>query len=352
MADTKDGREALREASSTAASALDADILYFNGSLDGGIDNEFIKLVCARRRRGNVALIITTEGGNADCAFRIARCLQASYKNFTAVVPGYCKSAGTLVCTGASELVIGDMGELGPLDVQLAKPDELGLQSSGLTIDSSFRSLQAAAFQMFEGFLLDTLGKSAGRITTKTAAELSVSLTVGLFSPIFEQMEPLKIGEDYRSTRIAEEYAMRLSGISQNLKDPQETIEALVRGYPSHGFVIDRTEASALFRRVSELGSSLLTVVNALGPSAVIPRSVYRSQPPIVRFLNEEVKDEQRTESAEASGAQSPGRAKSAAAGAGPDRPLPSDSAKGNGNVAVPITPRSPRTRGETQADG
>jgi hypothetical protein len=35
-------------------------------------------------------------------------------------------------------------------------------------------------------------------------------MTVGLLAPIFEQMEPLKIGEDYRSTRIAEEYALRL----------------------------------------------------------------------------------------------------------------------------------------------
>jgi ClpP class serine protease len=43
-------------------------------------------------------------------------------------VSGYCKSAGTLIALGANELAFGEHGELGPLDVQIAKRDEvLGL---------------------------------------------------------------------------------------------------------------------------------------------------------------------------------------------------------------------------------
>jgi len=173
----------------------------------------------------------------------------------TVVVPGWCKSAGTLLCIGAYDLVMGDLGELGPLDVQVAKRDELALVSSGLTIDSAFRGLQSVAFQMFETFLLDTVGKSHGRITTKTAAELSASMTVGLLAPVFQQLDPMKIGDDFRSTRIAQDYALRLDGRSQNMvhDDDMDAIEALTRGYPSHGFVIDRTEAESLFHRVSPL---------------------------------------------------------------------------------------------------
>ena len=307
--------------------------------MERGLDTDVITQVCARKKRPNVFLILATEGGNADAAFRIARCLQETYKTFTAVVPGWCKSAGTLVCIGAYDLVIGDLGELGPLDVQLAKPDELGLISSGLTIDSAFRSLQSVGFQMFETFLLDTLNKSGGRITTKTAAELAANITVGLLSPIFQQMDPMKIGEDFRSTRIAEHYALRLEAHPSALNlihdDDGDAIEALVRGYPSHGFVIDRTEAQSLFHRVSPLEGSLAALVDALGELAV-PTSSSRQQP-IVQYLNTEVAHDDRTE---AQDAPIHGRKPSGRNGqpAGDSRePLPSNPAKGDGNVPISI---------------
>ena len=269
----KQRAEQLKAAAARIAKEADADILFINSSMDGGIDTDVIQKVCARKRRKNVVLILVTEGGSADSAFRIARCLQECYETFTVVVPGWCKSAGTLICIGAYDLIIGDLGELGPLDVQLAKPDELGLISSGLTIDLAFRSLQSVAFQMFETFLLDTLRKSGGRIITKTAAELAASITVGLLSPIFEQMDPMKIGEDFRSTRIAEQYALRLDAHQRALNlihdDDVDAIEALVRGYPSHGFVIDRTEAESLFHRVSPLDGTLAEVVNGLADALI-----------------------------------------------------------------------------------
>jgi Serine dehydrogenase proteinase len=331
-----------------AASALDADLLFANGGIDGGLDNQIYSLVLARKRRKNVFLFLTTEGGSADTGFRIARCLQGTYTRFTAVVSGYCKSAGTLICIGAADLMIGDLGELGPLDVQLAKPDELGLQASGLAIDSAFRSLQSATFQMFESFLIDTLTKSGGRITTKTAAELSVNMTVGLLAPIFEQMEPLKIGEDYRSTRIAEEYALRLDAHAQNLIHGEpDAIEALVRGYPSHGFVIDRTEAKTLFRRVHPLEGQLLEIVQALGTHAIMPRSAFRSQQPILRYLNEEKADEQKAGAGAAGPGEKPPRRKKSAAGPDPSEPLPADTGKGNGNLAVPLFDDSEGARGK-----
>jgi hypothetical protein len=231
----KQRTDQLTAAAANVAAEFDADILFINSPMDGGNDTVIIRKVCQRKRRKNLFLILVTEGGSADCAFRIARCLQESYDIFTAVVPGWCKSAGTLLCIGAYDLIMGDLGELGPLDVQVAKRDELALLSSGLTIDSTFRGLQSVAFQMFETFLLDTVGKSGGRITTKTAAELSANMTVGLLAPVFQQMDPMKIGEDFRSTRVAEQYAQRLDGHAGNLihDDDMDAIDALARGYPS-----------------------------------------------------------------------------------------------------------------------
>jgi hypothetical protein len=137
-------------------------------------------------------------GRKRRSGFRIARWLQSCCQRFIAVVPGWGKSAGTLMCIGAYGLQIGDLGELGPLDVQLAKPDELALIASGLTIDSAFRGLQSITFQMYESFLLDLIRKSGGRITTKTAAELAANLTVGPMEPVFAQIEPMKEPNLYR----------------------------------------------------------------------------------------------------------------------------------------------------------
>src|SRR5262245_37196094 len=99
----------------------DTDILLCNEKLERHLDQRIIELCCSRRRRTNVALFMVTEGGDADVAYRISACLQRKYKRFKFLVPGYCKSAGTLVALGAHEIAIADQGELGPLDVQMSQ---------------------------------------------------------------------------------------------------------------------------------------------------------------------------------------------------------------------------------------
>jgi hypothetical protein len=346
--DRKQRAERLAAAVAKIEQESDADILFINSNMEGGVDTTVIRTVCARKRRKNLFLILTTIGGSADCAFRIARCLQECYETFTAVVPGWCKSAGTLVCIGAYDLIIGDLGELGPLDVQLAKPDELALIASGLSVDSAFRSLKTVAFQMFETFLLDTLNKSHGRITTKTASEIAANMTVGLLSPIFQQMDPMKIGEDFRSTLIGEQYALRLDAHpgAQNLihDDDVDAIDALVRSYPSHGFVIDRTEARLLFHRVSPLEGALAEVADALG-DVIMPATSSRQQP-IVEYLNKGVPDEQREPADAAGGEQSPERKGIGDGQGGEGEPVQDNSAKGDGVVTVPFPGRQAQTGG------
>lgn len=99
------------------AKAGEVDVAIYNGLIGRMFDEEVIVKTAQRRRRKNLLLIVVTEGGDADAAFRMARCLQSKYEKFTIFVSGYCKSAGTLLAIGAHELVFSDHGELGPLDV-------------------------------------------------------------------------------------------------------------------------------------------------------------------------------------------------------------------------------------------
>jgi Serine dehydrogenase proteinase len=200
-----------------------------------------------------VRLILCTVGGNPHAAFRIARALTHVFGKFQVVVPGMCKSAGTLVCLGAHSIVLADRSELGPLDVQVKKREELFDMSSGLDILQALQYLQETSLQAFQRYLFELHGRS--RLNTKLASEIASALTTGLMGPLYAQIDPVKLGEMRRAIDIAVEYGERLADSSKNVK--KQALAQLVTGYPSHGFVIDRKEARTLFERV-EMPTDLL----------------------------------------------------------------------------------------------
>src|SRR5437867_12609889 len=98
--------------------ALDADILLYNGGIEREYDDDLLSECRDKVCRPNVLLYMHTHGGSADAAYRIVRCLQQKYTRFLIYIVGRCKSAGTLIAVGASEINMPDYGELGLLDLQ------------------------------------------------------------------------------------------------------------------------------------------------------------------------------------------------------------------------------------------
>lgn len=191
-------KQQLKDEANKLSRKLDSDFLILNYEVLPPIDFVFVELVGGRKRRPNVVLFLTTEGGSADAAFKMMRCLQSKYSHVTVVVCGWCKSAGTLMCIGANSLLIGPGGELGPLDVQIVKADEMDEQKSGLVAEAAFEKLQQEAYKFFMSFVRD-IGGSEYRVTLKTASDIATRMTVGVISPIFDKLDPVTIGEDYRS---------------------------------------------------------------------------------------------------------------------------------------------------------
>jgi hypothetical protein len=113
-----------------------------------------------------------------------------------------------------------------------------------------------------------------------------VGLAKGIFGPIAEQIDPLHMGEAWRSMAVAKEYGTRLLQKGKNMA--QDDLEDLISGYPSHGFVIDRIEAVDMFERVRESTVAEQKLADLLGSVAIspVPRAV-------VNFVNEEAKEEQ-----------------------------------------------------------
>src|SRR5579862_1537590 len=153
--------------------ASNCDILLYNAPMGRHRDRRLIKEITSRNRKPNLLMILVTNGGDPDAAYRIARCIQNHYKKFTVCISGICKSAGTLLALGAHELAFTSNGELGPLDIQLAKKDDLWGQESGLTVMTALGALHQNAQDAFDHFLVSLTTRSGGRITVRTASEVA-----------------------------------------------------------------------------------------------------------------------------------------------------------------------------------
>ncbi|HAV3751331.1 SDH family Clp fold serine proteinase [Acinetobacter baumannii] len=225
---------------------LDTDYIVYCGGISRSGYNEITK-ICKSSDKKKACLVLLTPGGDPDAGYRIARALQHYYdEGFSVLIPSYCKSAGTLICIGANELIIDDKGELGPLDIQLNKSTELGEKTSGLDLPQAFEALRSEAAKIFRETLFDV--RMGGRISTKLATEVATNLSSNLLSPIYSQIDPLRMGEMQRANFIAYEYGTRLNDKFKLLKPG--ALGRLLLSYSSHAFVIDRKELKELFNKV------------------------------------------------------------------------------------------------------
>lgn len=241
----------------------DADVYLYNGELRRGDDLKFINAIHEHRHHANVTLLLVTNGGMPDAAYKIARYLQDCYEKFTVIVAGKCKSAGTLLAVGADEIAFAPYGELGPLDIQTFQTDNLAGMESGLTITEAMDALAVQAIRKHAQHYRDILNSTGRVVSFASAAETATQLVTGLFAPIFGQIDPYDVGQKARSMRIAHDYGKRLAQKSENLKD--DALDKLTRAYPSHSFVLDYKEASELFKNVRKLTDDESALVKALG---------------------------------------------------------------------------------------
>lgn len=325
-----------------AAAEYDADIYFYSGGIE---DEGFGKLVAAvsdNKQRDRALLIMTTHGGSANIAYQIARLFQRVYKNnVTMFCPSRCKSAGTLVALGADRLIMDQFSELGPLDVQLIKQNEIASRKSGLLARSSFDALADASFELYERLMMGITLRSYGNVSFKIASDVSATMASQMMSGVYEQINPEIVGSEKRDLEVAREYGERLIACSGN--SSEAAVYTLVYGYPSHDFIIDDEEARHLFKNVDYPTDSLYQIVGILGDA------VYNeATPSVVVALTrkdrdiEHDHDDQGAPDADGIGAeqsvdvgrQADREGDSAEADVGPEREPANDSQSGNGQGA------------------
>jgi len=233
--------------SALSESYSDSEVYLASGEINYNFYHEISEEMERKKdKQQKLLLVLATLGGDPNAGYRIAKCLLHYFgNNITIFIPFHCKSAGTLICIVASKLIIGNRGELGPLDVQISNSNEIFENMSGLDIVQTVNVLRQ---ELMDSFRLNLLDLRRRGLATTLSADISTKLARGLIEPISSNIDPILLGQHQRAIQIATDYGLRLNKKSNNLQD--DAIERLVGGYPCHDFVIDRSEAKELFKEV------------------------------------------------------------------------------------------------------
>lgn len=258
MADIKEFNE--------AAAPLERDFYVYNGALRRGPVLNVMESIGRYQQSPKVTLLLVTNGGDPDAAFKVCRYLQERYDSFTLLVSGLCKSAGTLVALGAEEIAFTPYGELGPLDIQMSKVDKFEQMQSGLVISDSLNTLEERALAVYFRIAKDLIAENQGMISFASASQAAVEAMKSIYAPVLGKIDPEEIGVRSRAMRIAQDYGLRLSSKWGNPKG--DTLRLLAETYSSHSFVIDRAEAERMFERVRSANEHEKKIVALLGDIA------------------------------------------------------------------------------------
>jgi hypothetical protein len=246
------------------------DAYLFNGGIERGADFKFIQTVAQNKKSDHCTVLMVTNGGNPDAAYKMARYLQHKYESYSVLVSGACKSAGTLFSIGANEVVFAPYGELGPLDIQLTKTDHLAGMESGLNISEAFNALEERARETFVTLTLEIIGSSGGVVSFQTASHSASEIVGSLYGPVFARIDPEEVGSRSRAMRIGEDYGKRLNLKWNNLKP--NALGLLSQTYSSHAFVIDFLEAESLYYRTRLVSDDEMRLIDSLGDLARHPQ--------------------------------------------------------------------------------
>ena len=80
-------------------------------------------------RGDKIELLLYSPGGHPEIAYQVMKFLRGRYTTVNVIVPLGAKSAATLMCLGADKIYMGELAELGPIDIQLDDLVEQGGKS-------------------------------------------------------------------------------------------------------------------------------------------------------------------------------------------------------------------------------
>ncbi len=262
----------MRELAGDLATLRHRPCLLFVSSTIRGQDLLTLRKALSDHQGEQLDVIIASPGGDVGAAYLVARELRRRFARLTMYVPFQAKSAATLLCLAAEELVVGSLGELGPLDQQYdAKQQaDFPLSTSRLAPFKALEQLQRVAADTYDELVTRILEKSGMR--PFEACSKAAELTSSLYGTLYAQVDPTRIAECARGLELGMEYAVRLlRRYRPEIEGKQgvKIVHKLVHAYPSHGFILDLEELRDLGLPARSPGEEEAPIVDALALALV-----------------------------------------------------------------------------------
>jgi hypothetical protein len=235
-----------------------ASVLYFMTPkpLTRNLVTEFFldhdRYCCSDKEcKPDVVLVVDSRGGDVHAAYLLAKLIRQHCKRLTVVVPRQAKSAATLLCLAADEIVMSAIGELGPLDPLARRPGETTYRP----VLDEYSALTAVHNDALS--ILDiTIPLIAGRTGMDFRDLLTVlpSFVAELLAPVYARIDPHAHGSNMRMLNISKSYARKVFIEWGKMTEEQalEAADKIVMSYPCHDYIVDAHELQRLGLRARE----------------------------------------------------------------------------------------------------
>jgi hypothetical protein len=275
------------------------------GDINEKVRRKFFSERAHLSQDAQVVVLIDSLGGSAKSAYQLAKFFRNYSHRFVAMVPRTAKSAATLLALGADEIILGNAGELGPVDAQVRERNEF------VTVLDTVKTLER-----MHASALEAVDRTMALLTLRSGEDVDKLLPLALdFAAQLSQpylrdtslveytrmSRVLKIGEDYASRlleiQLNEQESKQASAYSGAQRDNQPNSQVsdrvtdtvpgenelfsdyslrskrnarliaqhLAGAYPDHSFAIDGEEARRIgLRQVHQPSESLSPIVDEI----------------------------------------------------------------------------------------
>ena len=197
----------------------------------------FYNLLKGKKNGQPIDLFLYTVGGITTAAWGISNLLNEFSPHYNVLVPYKALSAGTLICLGAKEIVMTELGQLSPVDPSVNSPFNPAVPGQQ-PIPGQLLPLLSVPVEDCVGYL-DLAKKEAGIKNDEDITKV--------FSLLVEKVHPLALGSVFRAREQIKMLSEKL--LSRNINDQtkrNKIIEALTKSLYSHDYIISRSEARDL----------------------------------------------------------------------------------------------------------
>lgn len=193
-------------------------------------------------------IVLHSSGGDINVAYQIIELLRRHCEYMTTIVPIYAKSVASLFVLGSNEIIMGELAELGPLDTQIVEREKGAPKyTSALNPFKTLEELQRFALETLD--VTVKLLLSRAELSVDEAIKHGMDFASRVSTPLFGQLNAEKVGEYSRALAVGKEYGERLLRRHTKWQDKRKRdtiLEKIIRGYPSHDYIIDYEELKEL----------------------------------------------------------------------------------------------------------